>query len=106
MATLKHNITTVLTQNLLATGDGVNDVKYISIANLDTSHASVVNLFLNRGDDNYYLLANHRIHVGETLFLNKDNNIAFNNSAGGFSLRIQAQSVFGAAISLDVIITR
>ena len=106
MATLKHNITTVLTQNLLVEGDGVNDVKYISIANLDTSHASVVNLFLNRGNDNYYLIANHRVHVGETLFLNKDNNIAFNNSIGGFSLRIQAQSDSGAAISLDVIITK
>jgi len=105
MATLQHNITTILTQDLLKAGEKVSNVKYISIANLDTNHASVVNLFLNKGDNNYYLLANYRIHVGETLFLNKDNNIMFNNSTSGFSLRIQAQSDSGAAIPLDVIIS-
>ena len=33
MATLQHNITTVLTQNLLAAGDNISNAKYISIAN-------------------------------------------------------------------------
>ncbi len=105
MATLQHNITTVLTQNLLKAGDKVSNAKCISIANLDSNHAAVINLFLNNGDNNYYIIANRRVRVGETLFLNKDNNIIFNNSLSGFSLRIQAQSDSGAAISLDVIIT-
>jgi len=105
MATLQHNITTVLTQDLLKAGDKVSNAKCISIANVDNNHAAVVNLFLNNGDNNYYIIANRRVHKGETLFLNKDNNIAFNNSSSGFSLRIQAQSDSGAAIPLDVIIT-
>jgi hypothetical protein len=105
MATLQHNITTVLTQDLLKAGDKVSNAKCISIANLDSHHAAVVNLFLNSGDNNYYIIANRRVHTGETLFLNKDNNIIFNNSLSGFSLRIQAQNDSGAAISLDVIIT-
>ena len=106
MATLQHNITTILTQDLLTAGDGVNSVKYISIANTDSSKAAIVNLFLNKLNTKHYLMKNYRLRVGETLFLNKDNNIAFDNSANGFSLRIQTQADNGSAIALDVIITR
>ena len=105
MATLHHNITTVLTKDLLTVGENVNNVKRISIANVDLDSA-IINLFLNKGDENYYLMKNYRLSVGETLFLNKDNNIAFNNASNGFSLRVQAQNDFGAAVSVDVIITR
>ena len=58
MATLQHNITTVLTQDLLAAGDNVSNTKYISIANVHASTTAKVNLFLNKGDNNYYLLKN------------------------------------------------
>ena len=34
---LFHNITTVLTKDLLTTGDNVNNLKSITIANVDTS---------------------------------------------------------------------
>jgi len=47
------------------------------------------------------------VSVGKTTTLNKDDNIAFDNSSNGFSLRIQAddgQSVSGA-VSVDIIIT-
>ena len=105
MATLQHNITTVLTQDLLAVGDKISDAKYISIANVDTDSA-IINLFLNKGPKNYYLIKGYRLTPGSTLYLNKDNNIAFNNAANGFSLRTQVQDDVGAAVSVDIIITR
>ena len=105
MATLQHNITTVLTQNLLTSGDNVSSAKYISIANVD-SDSAIINLFLNKGDNNYYLIKGYRLTPGSTLYLNKDNNIAFDNSTNGFSLRTQAQDDSGAAVSVDIIITR
>ena len=42
MATLQHNITTVLTQNLLAAGDNVSNAKYISVANVHASSTAKV----------------------------------------------------------------
>ena len=105
MATLQHNITTVLTQNLLTSGDNVSNAKYISIANVD-SDSAIINLFLNKGDNNYYLIKGYRLTPGSTLYLNKDNNIAFDNSTNGFSLRTQVQDDGGAAVSVDIIITR
>ena len=105
MATLQHNLSTVLTTELLTAGDEINDIKNISIANVDLDSA-IINLFLNKGDNNYYLIKGHRLTPGSTLFLNKDNNIAFDNSDDGFSLRTQVQDDGGAAVSVDVIITR
>jgi len=105
LATLQHNITTVLTQDLLAVGDEVNNVKYISMSNVDLDSA-IINLFLNKGDNNYYLIKGYRLTPGSTLYLNKDNNIAFDNGVDGFSLRTQIQDDSGGAVSVDVIITR
>ena len=105
MATLQHNITTVLTQDLLTVGDNVSNAKYISIANVD-SDSAIINLFLNKGDNNYYLIKGYRLTPGSTLYLNKDNNIAFDNSTNGFSLRTQVQDDAANAVSVDVVITR
>ena len=105
MATLQHNLSTVLTSELLTAGDEINNIKNISIANVDLDSA-IINLFLNKGDNNYYLIKGHRLTPGSTLFLNKDNNIAFDNSNDGFSLRTQVQDDSGAAVSVDIIITR
>lgn len=105
MATLQHNITTVVTKNLLAAGDNVNDVKYISIANVGEVTA-FVDLLLNQGDNNYYLLKNATVLVGEALNLNKDNNISFNNTTNGFSLRVQVDDGEQTAVPVDIVITR
>jgi len=105
-AVLHHKLSTVLTQDLLTVGDNISNAKCISIANVDPSSAAIINIFLNKGDDDYYLIKNYRLHFGETLFLNKDNNIAFDNSVNGFSLRIQTQSDAGTAIKVHIIITR
>ena len=107
MATLQHNITTVLTKDLLTVGDNVSNAKYISIANVDASNTAKVDLFLNKGDNNYYLLKNFNIAKETTLVLTKDDNIAFDNSTNGFSLRIQVDSGDGStAVPVDVIISR
>ncbi len=106
MATLQHNITTVLTQDLLAVGDNVSDAKYISIANVDASNTAKVDLFLNKGDNNYYLLKNVEIPKETTLVLTENDNIAFDNSANGFSLRIQVDNGSTTAVPVDVIINR
>jgi len=106
MATLQHNITTVLTQNLLSAGDKVNDVKSITLANVDSTNDAKVDLFLNQGDNNYYILKEVLIPLGSTLVLGQEDNIAFNNSSSGFSLRIQVDDGSTTAVAVDVIIKR
>jgi len=106
LATLQHNITTVLTQDLLTAGDNVSNAKYISIANVDASNTAKVDLFLNKGDNNYYLLKNVGIPKETTLVLTKEDNIAFDNSTSGFSLRIQVDNGSTTAVPVDVIISR
>jgi hypothetical protein len=102
LATLQHNITTVLTQNLLASGDNVSDIKRMSIANVHASSTTKVDLFLNKGANNYYLLKNVEIPSGTTLILNEEDNIVFDNTSNGFSMRIK----LATAVPVDVLITR
>jgi len=102
LATLQHNITTVLTQNLLAAGDNVSDIKRMSIANVHASSTTKVDLFLNKGANNYYLLKNVEIPSGTTLILNEEDNIVFDNTSNGFSMRIK----LATAVPVDVVITR
>tara|TARA_R110000744_G_scaffold380099_1_gene499762 strand:+ start:1334 stop:1654 length:321 start_codon:yes stop_codon:yes gene_type:complete len=106
VATLQHNITTTLTQDLLAVGDNVNDAKYISIANVDSTNTAKVDLFLNKGANNYYLLKNVEVPIETTLVLTKDDNISFNNTSNGFSLRIQVDNGGTTAVPVDVMITK
>ncbi len=104
MATLLHNITTVLTQDLLAAGDGISNAKSISIANVDSSNDAKVDLFLNKKEENFYILKNVLIPLGSTLVLGPEDNIVFNNSSTGFSLRIQVDDGSTTAVAVDVII--
>ena len=90
----------------MAAGDNVSSAKYISIANVDASNTAKVDLFLNKGDDDYYLLKNVEIPKETTLVLTKDDNIAFDNSTSGFSLRIQVDNGSTTAVPVDVIISR
>ena len=104
---LFHNITTVLTKDLLTAGDNVNNLKSITIANVDTSNDAKVDLFLNKGDDNFYILKKVDIPVGFTLVLGPEDNIAFNNSTNGYSMRIQVDTGDGStAAAVDVILRR
>ena len=64
---LFHNITTVLTKDLLTAGDNVNNLKSITMANVDTSNDAKVDLFLNKGDENFYILKNHNLKLQKVL---------------------------------------
>lgn len=104
MATLQHNITTLLTQELLALGDKINNARSITLANVDDTNDAFVDLFLSKGDKNYYILKEVLIPKGSTLVLDSNDNISFNNSTSGFSLRIQVDDGSTTAVAVDVII--
>ena len=106
MANLQHNITTVLTQDLLTVGDKVNKISSITLANVDSSNDAEVDLFLNSGDENFYILKNVSIPNKNTLVLGPEDNISFNNNSNGFSMRIKVDNGSGAATAVDVIIKR
>jgi len=106
VATLLHNITTTLTKELLAAGDGINNIKYITIANVDSSNDAKVDLFLNKKEDNFHILSQVLVPQGNTLILGPEDNITFDNSSTGFSLRIQVDNGSSAAAAVDVIIKR
>ena len=46
MATLRHNITSITTKELLAKGDNVSNAKSITFSNLDASNDAKVDLFI------------------------------------------------------------
>ena len=97
MATFFHNITTILTQDLLTAGDKINSIKSITIANVHASASAEIDLFLNKGDDNFYILKNVEIPHGMTLVLGPEDN----------SLRAQVDAGDGtSAIPVDIIIKR
>ena len=100
MATLLHNITTTLTQDLLTAGDGVNNAKSITISNTEASNNASIDLFLNRKEDNFYILKSVSVPNGSTLVLSKEDSIGFDNSNDGFSLRIKSTE------NVDVIIKK
>ena len=105
-ATFFHNITTVLTKDLLSAGDNVSNLNSITIANVDSTNDAKVDLFLNKDDDNFYILKNVPVPLGSTLVLGPEDNIAFNNSASGYSMRVQVDDGSTTAVAVDVILKR
>ena len=106
MASFFHNIQTIITKDLLKVGDGVSDVKSITIANVDPDLDARVDLFLNKGTRNFYILKNVLIPLESTLVLGPEDNIAFNNGSSGYSMRIQVDNGSTTAVAVDVIIKR
>ena len=83
----KHfNITGELTQELLAAGSNTN-VSSVSLTNVDPSHSSTVDLYIEKQlTGKFYLLKNVSIPVGVTLLHDIK---GFNNKTGGFGLYIK-----------------
>ena len=83
----KHfNITGELTQELLAPGDNVS-VSSVSLTNVDPSHSSTVDLYIEKSlTGKFYLLKNVSIPVGVTLLHDIK---GFNNKANEFGLYIK-----------------
>ena len=92
---------------LLAPGDGANDVKSILIANTHTAIITV-SLFIQNNpstaiaSSTFYMLKNVAVGIGTSLLLDSNDMLSFDNSANGFGLYIQV----GSSDTADVFITR
>jgi len=92
MATLRHNISGELTQELLAVGDGV-DVTSISLANLHASSTCTVDLYIEkRLIGKFYIIKTLLLPVGATFVL-EGNDVKFNNKANQFGLYIKLNKI-------------
>ncbi len=72
----------------------------ITISNTEASNDALVDLFLNKKEENFYILKSVLIPNGVTLVLSQEDNIGFDNSNDGFSLRIKSTE------NVDVIIKK
>ena len=101
MATLHHNISGELTQELLAPGDGVN-VSKISLTNVQKVSPCKVDLFIQKAlTGRFYLLKAVEIPVGATLIYD---DIKFSNIDNEFGLYIKLTdgATFTLTGSIDV----
>ena len=92
---------------LLAPGDGANDVKSILITNTYTTDI-IVSLFIQNNPSTaiapstFYMLKNVAIADGTSLLLDSNDMLSFDNGTNGFGLYIQV----GSSDTADVFITR
>ena len=94
------NITGGLTQELLAAGANAN-VSSISLANVSSSHTSIVDLYIEKKQTGkFYLLKNVNIPVGATLIHDLK---GFNNKANEFGLymKLTKTTTFTLTGSID-----
>ena len=101
MATLHHNISGELTQELLAPGDGVN-VSKISLTNVQKVSPCKVDLFIQKAlTGRFYLLKGVEIPIGATLIYD---DIKFSTVADEFGLynKLTDGATFTLTGSIDV----
>ena len=86
---------------LLAAGDGGDNIQSILITNTRASNAATVSLYINNNTSNkkYYLLSTVVIPANGSLLLD-DNSLSFNNSNYGLYMTV------GSSDTLDVIINK
>ena len=110
MATLQHNITSIVTTELLAKGDNVSNIKAITFSNQHASTTAKIDLFLYDVVNNksFYILKRVELPKETTLALRPEDNIIFDNSINGFSLRVKIDDGAGSpgAVPVDIIISR
>ena len=110
MATLRHNITSITTTELLAKGDNISNAKSITFSNQHASTTAKIDLFLYDVVNNksFYILKRINLPKETTLVLGPEDNITFDNSINGFSLRTKIDDGAGSpgAVSVDIIIKR
>ena len=101
MATLHHNITGELTQELLAIGDGVS-VSKVSLTNIHADTMCTVDLYIEKKlTGKFYFLKAARLNIGATLIYD---NIKLDNRANQFGLYIKLTKSASETPSVDVII--
>tara|TARA_R100001163_G_scaffold63685_1_gene56145 strand:+ start:93 stop:398 length:306 start_codon:yes stop_codon:yes gene_type:complete len=100
VATLKHNITGQITQELLAAGDGI-DISSITLANAHASDSVNVSLYIEKQNfGRFFLVKSLKIPYGVSVVLDSDL-VNFENNKAGFGLYIQLSA---ASSAVDVII--
>ena len=100
MATLYHNISGELTQELLAAGDGAL-VRSVSLANVGKVQTTKVDLYIEKKlTGKFYILKDVSIPIGTTL----THNFSMNNGSGEFGLYIKLTKgdTFTLTGSIDV----
>ena len=101
MATLHHNISGELTQELLAPGDSMN-VSKISLTNIQKVSSCKVDLFIKKAlKGKFYLLKGVELPVGVTLVYD---DISFSNKLNEFGLYIKLTKSASETPAVDVII--
>ena len=97
---MHHNITGVLTQELLAPGSNAN-ISSISLTNIEGTNIGTVDLYIEKKlTGKYYLLKDTSLPVGVTLLYD---NVNFNNATGEFGLYIKLAATNGTP-AVDVIL--
>ena len=99
----KHfNITGELTRELLAAGSNIN-VSSVSLTNVDSSHTSIVDLYIEKTNTGkFYLLKNVNIPAGVTLVHDLH---GFNNKTNQFGLYIKLTKSASETPAVDVILS-
>ena len=103
-ATLFHNITgsSGVDVELLAPGDGVNNIQSITITNThDTSSATVsLKLYSDTTAKTFVILGKTNLPNGATLLLDNPSHLNFDNSNSGFGLYANV----GSSDTVDILI--
>ena len=99
-----HNITgsTGETVQLVAPGDGANNIKSIMIANIHATADATVSLYIFQGSKKYYILPTVAIPSDTSLLLDDSNTLSFNNSTSGYGLGVTV----GSSDTVDILINR
>ena len=101
MATLHHNITGELTQELIAAGQNVQ-VRSISLANIHGSNAVSIDLFIQKDlVGKFYFFKQLSLPADTSLICNT----SFDNSADEFGLFIKLTKSASETPAVDVIIS-
>ena len=98
--TARHNITTAITQDLVAAGDIGGSINSINLSNVHASSPVGVDLILNNGDANHYIIKNVTIPAGTALVVDVSKVKINTSQTSSDSLRIK----LSAAVPVDVII--
>jgi len=102
MATLHHNISGEITQELIAVGEGVS-VSKISLTNIHADTKCTVDLYIEKKlTGKFYLLKAIELPIGATLMYD---NMRFGNKVGGFGLFIKLTKSASETPTVDVIIS-
>ena len=102
MATVHHNISGELTQELLAAGDNAQ-VSSISLSNIHASTTCTVDLYIEKKlTGTFYIMKGISLPVGVTL----THNFSMNNSTDEFGLYIKLTKTASETPTVDVIISK